>query len=107
MNSRSCWLRSAGYLYVRLGFHHERYWELLSDALVDDEEFVPFPGRGAETMTVGQYVETLLTKDKYGETQLALPRIPVAQKRTITKRTVLFGQFRKRYAANVEALENY
>mmetsp|Transcript_76083 Transcript_76083/g.211522 ORF Transcript_76083/g.211522 Transcript_76083/m.211522 type:complete len:593 (+) Transcript_76083:102-1880(+) len=107
MNSRSCWIRCAGFMYVRLGFHHDRYWELLSDALMDDESFVPFPGRGGETMTVGQYVEQLLTKDKYGETQLSFPRIPVAQRKTINKRMVLYGQFRKRYAANMDVIERF
>lgn len=105
INSRSCWIRCAGFMYVRLGVHQDRYWELLSDALMDDEEFVPFPGRGAESMSVGQYVEQLLAKDKY--CNLNLPRIPVAQRRTINKRLVLYGQFRRRYAANLEVLERF
>uniref|UniRef100_A0A7S4W8Z7 Pre-mRNA-splicing factor 38 n=1 Tax=Alexandrium monilatum TaxID=311494 RepID=A0A7S4W8Z7_9DINO len=105
MNSRSCWIRCAGFMYIRLGVHQDRYWELLSDALMDDEEFVPFPGRGAENMSVGQYVEQLLAKDKY--CNLNLPRIPVAQRRTISKRLVLYGQFRRRYAANLEVMERF
>mmetsp|Transcript_46606 Transcript_46606/g.92707 ORF Transcript_46606/g.92707 Transcript_46606/m.92707 type:complete len:550 (-) Transcript_46606:232-1881(-) len=104
-NSRSCWIRCACYLYVRLGVHQDRYWDLLSDALMDDEEFVPFPGRGAENMSVGQYVEQLLAKDKY--CNLNLPRIPVAQRRMINKRLVLYGQFRRRYAANLEVLDRF
>lgn len=105
LNSRSCWIRCAGFLYVRLGMHHERYWELLSDALMDTEEFVPFPGRGGEIMSVGQYVEHLLTKDKYCD--LGLPRIPVAQRKIINKRMVLYGQFRRRYTANLEVLDRF
>lgn len=104
-NSRSCWIRCAGFMYVRLGIHQDRYWELLSDALMDDEEFVPFPGRGGESMSVGQYVQEILAKDKYAN--INLPRIAVAQRRTINKRLVLYGQFRKRYAANLEVLERY
>jgi len=103
--SRSCWIRCAGYLYVRLGVHQDRYWDLLAEALMDDEEFVPFPGRGAENMSVGQFVEQLLAKDKY--CNLNLPRIPVAQRRIINKRLVLYGQFRRRYAANLEVLDRF
>mmetsp|Transcript_48126 Transcript_48126/g.139414 ORF Transcript_48126/g.139414 Transcript_48126/m.139414 type:complete len:545 (-) Transcript_48126:106-1740(-) len=105
MNSRSCWIRCAGFMYIRLGVHQDRYWELLADSLMDDEEFTPFPGRGAETMSVGQYVEQLLAKDKY--CNLSLPRIPVAQRRAISKRLVLYGQFRRRYAANLEVLDRF
>mmetsp|Transcript_74628 Transcript_74628/g.241304 ORF Transcript_74628/g.241304 Transcript_74628/m.241304 type:complete len:534 (-) Transcript_74628:301-1902(-) len=105
LNSRSCWIRCAGFMYVRLGIHQDRYWDLLSEALMDDEEFVPFPGRGAESMSVGQYVEQLLAKDKY--CNLNLPRIPVAQRRAINRRLVLYGQFRRRYAANLEVLERF
>jgi len=105
MNSRSCWIRCAGFMYVRLGIHQDRYWDLLSDALMDDDEFVPFPGREAESMSVGQYVEQLLAKDKY--CNLNLPRIPVAQRKSINKRLVLYGQFRRRYAANSEVMERF
>jgi len=105
INSRSCWIRCAGFLYIRLGIHQDRYWELLSEALMDDEEFCPFPARGGESMSVGQYVEQLLAKDKY--CNLNLPRIPVAQRRSINKRLVLYGQFRRRYAANLEVLERF
>merc|ERR1712187_336421 len=65
LNSGSCWIRCAAFLYVRLGMNQDRYWELFSEALMDDEEFVPFPLRHESTMTVGQYVEELLAKDRY------------------------------------------
>mmetsp|Transcript_75895 Transcript_75895/g.217264 ORF Transcript_75895/g.217264 Transcript_75895/m.217264 type:complete len:579 (-) Transcript_75895:69-1805(-) len=105
LKNRSPFVRCAGFIYIRMGMHHERYWELLSDALMDNEEFNPFPSRGSETMSVGQYAEQLLTKDKYVD--LPLPRIPVAQRKAINKRMVLYGQFRKRYAANLEVLDRF
>jgi len=105
LGSRSPWLRCAGFLYVRLGMHHERYWELLSEALMDSEEFVPFPARGGDTTIVGQFAEQLLTKDKYCD--LALPRIPVAHRKIINKRMVLYAQFRRRYSANCEVLDRF
>lgn len=105
VKNRSPFVRCAGFLYVRMGMHHERYWDLFSDCLMDDEEFVPFPNKGAEPMSVGVFAEGLLTKDKYLD--LSLPRIPVAHRKVINKRMVLFGQFRRRYAANLEVLERF
>merc|ERR1719247_1382744 len=105
LNSRSCWIRIAGYLCIRLGAHHERYWDLLHVALLDDEEFVPFPGRESEKSSVGQFVELLLAKDKF--CNMTLPRIPTAARKQISKRLVLYGQFRQRYAANLECIARY
>jgi len=105
LNNRSRWVRCAGFLYVRLGVHFDRYWELLSDALMDPEEFVPFPDRGAEQVSEGQFVEQLLTKEKYCEFQL--PRLAAAQRRLLNERLVLYDQFRQRYAANLEVLERF
>lgn len=97
-------IRCAGSLFVRLGVHQDRYWELLADALLDVEEFVPFPGKGGEKMSEGLFVEQLLTKEKYCD--LSLPRITVAQKKLLGERLVLYEQFRKRYAANLEVLKD-
>merc|ERR1719210_3237225 len=105
LNNRSRWVRCAGFVFVRLGVHQDRYWELLSDALMDQEEFVPFPDWGGEHMSEGQYVEQLLTKEKYCD--LNLPRIAAAQRRSINERLVLYDQFRRRYAANLEVLERF
>merc|ERR1719313_2326813 len=93
-SSKCVWIRCAAFLYARLGMHHDRYWDIMGEYLMDDEEFEPYRGRAKEDkMTVGQYVEQLLTKDKYCDT-ISLPRIPVAQRRLINKRMVLYGQFR-------------
>lgn len=105
LNNRNRWCRCAAFLYVRMGVHQERYWELLSDALIDDEEFVPFPDGGAERITEGRFVELLLTKEQYCE--LSLPRISAALRRTITERLVLYDEFRLRYAANRDARDRY
>jgi len=105
LNNRSRWVRCAGFLYVRLGVHFDRYWELLSEALMDPEEFVPFPDRGGESMSEGQFVEQLLTKEKYCD--FSLPRLAAAQRRLLSERLVLYEQFRQRYAANLEVLERF
>jgi len=105
LNHRCRWLRCAGYLYVRLGVHQARYWELLCDALMDHEEFVPFPGKGSDKISEGQYVEHLLTKEKYCDVNL--PRIATAQRKSINERLVLYEQFRRRYAAHMEDLTKF
>jgi len=105
LNHRCRWLRCAGYLYVRLGVHQDRYWELLSEALMDHEEFVPFPGKSSEKISEGQYVEHLLTKEKYCD--VSLPRIATAQRKTINERLVLYEQFRRRYASHLEDLSTF
>lgn len=105
LNNKNRWVRCAGFVLVRLGVQQDRFWELLSDALLDIEEFVPFPGKGGEKMTEGQYVEHLLMKEKYCD--LSLPRIAVAQKKMLNERLVLYDQFRRRYAANLEVVDRY
>eukprot|EP00746_Dinoflagellata_sp_MGD_P166903 gnl/MRDRNA2_/MRDRNA2_97123_c0_seq1.p1 gnl/MRDRNA2_/MRDRNA2_97123_c0~~gnl/MRDRNA2_/MRDRNA2_97123_c0_seq1.p1 ORF type:complete len:467 (+),score=85.40 gnl/MRDRNA2_/MRDRNA2_97123_c0_seq1:73-1401(+) len=107
MESQSCWVRCASFLYIRLFCHTDRYWDLLSDSLIDDEEFVPFPkdGKEMESITVGEYVEMLLSQDKYCE--ITLPRVTAAQRKMITERLCLYGQFRKRYLQNLEVLDRF
>jgi len=105
LNNRSRWVRCAGFLYVRLGVHFDRYWELLSDALMDPEEFVPYPDRGSESMSEGQFVEQLLTKEKYCD--FSLPRLAAAQRRVLNERLVLYEQFRQRYAAHLDKLDRF
>lgn len=105
-DSDACLVRCAGFLYVRLGVAFDRYWDLLGDYLLDDEKFIPFPNRdGGESMTVGEYVEMLLCTEKYCD--MSIHRIPIAQKKNIAERLCLYGQFRERYAQNLEVLERY
>eukprot|EP00746_Dinoflagellata_sp_MGD_P072095 gnl/MRDRNA2_/MRDRNA2_29290_c0_seq1.p1 gnl/MRDRNA2_/MRDRNA2_29290_c0~~gnl/MRDRNA2_/MRDRNA2_29290_c0_seq1.p1 ORF type:complete len:445 (+),score=74.48 gnl/MRDRNA2_/MRDRNA2_29290_c0_seq1:170-1504(+) len=107
MESPSCWVRCASFFYIRRFCHSDRYWDLLSDSLVDEEEFVPFPkdGKNMEAMTVGEYVEYLLSKEKYCD--VTLPRITAALRKSITERLCLYGQFRKRYMQNLEVLHRF
>merc|ERR1712118_633602 len=56
-------------------------------------------------MTVGQYVEELLGKDRYCEAHL--PRVTAATKRTLLERLSMYEQFRERYAQNLEVLDRF
>jgi len=111
MKHEAIYVRCAAFLYVRLGFHVDRYWESLSEHLMDDSEFRPFTSRSGEsaTTTVGEYVEALLGGLEYGETEmkLMLPRIPVAQRKMVSRRLCLYPQFRKRYTANLHELKSF
>lgn len=104
LSNKSRMVRCAGSLFVRLAVHQDRYWELLSDALMDAEEFVPFPGKGPDKVSEGFFVEQLLTKEKYCD--LSLPRIGVVQRKSLAEKLVLYEQFRKRHASNLEVLDD-
>lgn len=111
----SHWMRCAAFLYVRLGFHCDRYWECLGGALLDEEEFIPFKGKGVDagnTMTVGEYVEDLFMKVEYGESdakegRITLPRVPELAKQKLVKRICLLRLCRQRYYANLEVVDRY
>eukprot|EP00746_Dinoflagellata_sp_MGD_P030937 gnl/MRDRNA2_/MRDRNA2_173454_c0_seq1.p1 gnl/MRDRNA2_/MRDRNA2_173454_c0~~gnl/MRDRNA2_/MRDRNA2_173454_c0_seq1.p1 ORF type:complete len:501 (+),score=107.87 gnl/MRDRNA2_/MRDRNA2_173454_c0_seq1:95-1597(+) len=99
------WVRCAAYLYVRMGMDQNRYWPLLSDALMDDEIFKPFSVHSTETMTIGEWVERLLVQDTY--CSITLPRVGVTVKKMLLGRLALYAQFRKRYAANLGVIDRY
>eukprot|EP00959_Pyramimonas_sp_CCMP1952_P164845 3445554-Pyramimonas_sp.AAC.1 len=50
------------------------------------------------TTTIGEYVESLLIKDKYFNSPL--PRIPVKVRQTLDKELAPLAQYRKRMDAN-------
>lgn len=80
---------------------------MLSESLVDEEVFAPFPkdGKDVETMTVGEFVEFLLSTEKYCD--ITLPRITAAHRKMITERLSWYSQFRRRYIQNLEVLDRF
>ncbi|EER20703.1 conserved hypothetical protein [Perkinsus marinus ATCC 50983] len=58
------YVRCAGFLYVRFGLSPRDYWSFLQPHLLDDEEFTPGCDKG-RIITMGEYVEKLLTEDRY------------------------------------------
>lgn len=105
LKHESIWVRCAAYLIVRVGMNQDRYWELLSAGLMDDTEFKPFPKRDPRAYTMGEYVQKLLSEDRYCDE--TLPRISMGLRKTLNERLVLYGQFRERYQANLEVLDRY
>jgi len=96
-NQDSPYIRCCGFLYARLGLPHDQVLGWLGEYLIDDEEFKPSPDSDYKT-TIGEYVETLLSQDKYYNT--VLPRLPMVTKRHVEERLAPLSQNRKRMQAN-------
>lgn len=97
----SAYVRCVGFLYIRYSVRPDRLWELLEEYVLDDMEFRL--GKGEIKTTIGEYVESLLIKEKYFGTPL--PRIPVAVRRKLEDALAPLPQYRKRSQANRRALK--
>lgn len=96
-SQESPYIRCCGFLYVRYGLPHSELLSWLGEYVLDDEEFRPSPDSEWRT-TIGEYVEGLLSQDKYHNT--VLPRLPMVTKRQVEERLAPLGQNRKRMKAN-------
>jgi len=99
-------VRCVALLYIRFAERPERLWSALEEYVLDDMSFGldgrllgPLPG------TVGEYVESLLIKEKYFGTPL--PRLPVAVKRKLEEKLAPLPQYRKRSQANRKILKQF
>eukprot|EP00929_Paragymnodinium_shiwhaense_P082515 TRINITY_DN43503_c0_g1_i1.p1 TRINITY_DN43503_c0_g1~~TRINITY_DN43503_c0_g1_i1.p1 ORF type:complete len:684 (-),score=201.88 TRINITY_DN43503_c0_g1_i1:92-2143(-) len=98
------WVRCVGFLFVRFGLAPEQLWPWLGDYVLDTME-MKFSKDGEQTTTIGEYVESLLTQERYFST--VLPRLPVTVKRHLESKLAQVPQFRKRAQANLRHLETY
>eukprot|EP00927_Polykrikos_kofoidii_P083929 TRINITY_DN8720_c1_g1_i1.p1 TRINITY_DN8720_c1_g1~~TRINITY_DN8720_c1_g1_i1.p1 ORF type:complete len:685 (-),score=145.24 TRINITY_DN8720_c1_g1_i1:138-2096(-) len=97
-------VRCAGFLYIRFGLASDMLWPWLGEYVLDDEEFLT--SKDAETpTTIGEYVESLLTMERYFST--VLPRLPMTTKRQLEVKLAEVPQFRKRAQANIRILDTY
>jgi len=103
-NLDSPYIRCCGFLYVRFGLAPDQLWNWLGEFVLDEEEFKPTPEGDFKT-TIGEYVESLLTQEKYYST--VLPRLPMATKRQLEEKLAGVVQFRKRGKANRELLDDF
>mmetsp|Transcript_42611 Transcript_42611/g.68020 ORF Transcript_42611/g.68020 Transcript_42611/m.68020 type:complete len:633 (+) Transcript_42611:84-1982(+) len=94
----SAMARCAGFLMIRYVFDPDRLWGALEEHLFDDMEVTYQDGGKQLTMSVGEYVEALLLKEKYFGTPL--PRIPVKVRHQLEERLAPLPSFRKRMQAN-------
>ena len=93
------YVRCAGFLYMRYCAKPETIWPLLSKYLDDETVFKPALSQNS-SMTIGQYVEELLTDQGYYGTRF--PRIPIMIEREIKKKVMIHHEKKKRLKKNLE-----
>mmetsp|Transcript_56627 Transcript_56627/g.175558 ORF Transcript_56627/g.175558 Transcript_56627/m.175558 type:complete len:636 (-) Transcript_56627:242-2149(-) len=103
-NVDNAYVRCIGFLYIRFGLHPDQLWSWLGEYVLDDEELRPQKDSEWVT-TIGEFVEGLLSQDKYYST--VLPRLPMSTKRQLDGKLAPIPQCRKRTKANAELLEVY
>jgi len=103
-NTESAVVRCVGFLYVRFATQPTHLWEMLEDYLFDDMELV-YQQEGREIITsIGEFVESLLIREKYFDTPL--PRIPVKVRQELEVKIAPMPQHRKRMQANLRLFKS-
>mmetsp|Transcript_132789 Transcript_132789/g.322670 ORF Transcript_132789/g.322670 Transcript_132789/m.322670 type:complete len:566 (-) Transcript_132789:261-1958(-) len=100
----NAYVRCVGFLFIRFGLHHDQLWPWLGEYVLDNEELRPFKESEWHT-TVGEFVEGLLSQDKYYSTVLL--RLPMSTKRTLEAKLAPVPQCRKRTKANLDLIDVY
>mmetsp|Transcript_66775 Transcript_66775/g.118172 ORF Transcript_66775/g.118172 Transcript_66775/m.118172 type:complete len:696 (-) Transcript_66775:80-2167(-) len=98
------YIRCAGFLFVRFGLTPDHLWNWLGEYILDDQELRPSKDSERRT-TIGEFVEGLLSQDKYYST--VLPRLPMSTKRLLEAKLAPIPQSRKRAKSNLAFLEVY
>lgn len=99
VNTDSPFVRCVGFVYVRFVFEPTQFWGMLEEHLFDDMELNYLDASGKSISTsIGEYVESLLIKEKYFGTPL--PRIPVKVRTQLEERLAPLPSYRKRMQAN-------
>ena len=96
--------RCCGFLYIRYLCKPELLYHFLSPYLVDDQEFQPTPS-SEEILTIGEYVERLLSDQNYYTT--ILPRTPALIDKEIQKRLLLLPEKRERRKENLKHINEF
>mmetsp|Transcript_68437 Transcript_68437/g.135230 ORF Transcript_68437/g.135230 Transcript_68437/m.135230 type:complete len:543 (-) Transcript_68437:79-1707(-) len=97
------YIRCAGFLFIRFGLAPDQLWFWLGEYVLDDDEL---PAKDVEkNMSIGEYVECLMTQDRYYST--VLPRLPASTKRQLEVHLAGVPQCRKRAQANLRLLDVY
>eukprot|EP00747_Dinoflagellata_sp_TGD_P003394 gnl/TRDRNA2_/TRDRNA2_108148_c0_seq1.p1 gnl/TRDRNA2_/TRDRNA2_108148_c0~~gnl/TRDRNA2_/TRDRNA2_108148_c0_seq1.p1 ORF type:complete len:690 (-),score=152.31 gnl/TRDRNA2_/TRDRNA2_108148_c0_seq1:96-2090(-) len=103
-NTSSPYIRCLGFLYIRFGVGADQLWTWIGEYVLDDEELRPQKDSEWKT-SVGEFVESLLSQDKYYST--ILPRLPMGVKRQLEAKLAPVEQYRKRTRANLDLLDIY
>ncbi len=95
-------IRAIGFLYLRYATPPADLWKWFEPYLEDSEEIHPSADPKV-SMTIGDYIISLLKSMDYFNTKL--PRIPVPIERKIQVFLLLFEEKKKRRASNLSILE--
>lgn len=101
-NRQSAVVRCVGFLYIRFVTPAMELWDMLEEYLLDDMELSYNQEGTSITATIGEYVESLLTEEKYFDSPL--PRLPVKVKSLVEEKVAPMLQHRKRMQANRRSL---
>ncbi|KAL4473938.1 hypothetical protein ABPG72_000300 [Tetrahymena utriculariae] len=92
-------VRAIGFLYVRFCCDPKYMFAWFKKHLLDDEEFKPGADKNSPNMTIGDYVEKLLSDQEYYGTRL--PRIPIKIETKIKAKLILNQEKRERKKKNL------
>lgn len=94
--------RCVGFLYLRFVTPANELFDSFEEYLLDDMDLTYTQDSSEVRTTIGEYVESLLTQDKYFDTPL--PRLPVKVRSVMEEKIAPMLQHRKRMAANRSAI---
>ncbi|CAK9051193.1 unnamed protein product [Durusdinium trenchii] len=92
----SAYVRAVALLHLRFNCPPTEAWRWLRNFLFDTEVFRPTGGPTSVPMSMGDWVEHLLTDDKYYDT--VLPRLPLGLKREMALELVQLPELRQAYS---------
>lgn len=98
----SPYIRCAGFLLLRYVHPPDKLWDWFEPYFIDNETFTPGADKVRMT-TMGEYVEKLITEDKYYNT--VLPRIPVKIKNLYGAQLIAMDEHRNRKRENLAKFE--
>jgi len=103
-HSDSAVVRCVGFVFVRFVFEPTQFFQTLEEHLYADMELkYQEPSGKSASMSIGEYVENLMIKEKYFSTPL--PRIPVKVRQQLEERLAPLPSYRKRMQANRKAFQ--
>eukprot|EP01054_Gregarina_sp_Poly1_P003017 Gregarina_sp_Poly_1__3016@NODE_1847_length_3213_cov_87_893516_g1199_i0_p1_GENE_NODE_1847_length_3213_cov_87_893516_g1199_i0NODE_1847_length_3213_cov_87_893516_g1199_i0_p1_ORF_typecomplete_len477_score91_04PRP38/PF03371_15/5_5e48_NODE_1847_length_3213_cov_87_893516_g1199_i017483178 len=99
MDDDNIFVRVTAYVWLRFVHPPEKLWGWYESLFLDDTSFNPYADKSPQNeTTIGEFVESLLTEDRYFST--VLPRLPVKVKTQYGLQLVTLGQHRRRKQRN-------
>ncbi|GAW83141.1 pre-mRNA-splicing factor 38B [Plasmodium gonderi] len=100
----SCYVRACGFLYLRYVHAPANLWMWFEPYLLDEDMFTISSDK-RKKQTIGEYIQCLLSDDKYFNT--VLPRMPIKIKNTYGARLMLIEDHRRRLKRNKEKMSQF